>query len=64
MPPGEMQFTRDSSFSDHDHEWYDLSEDPYELVNLAMDRGQRGALRRRFDELMAIEAVAYAPIEQ
>ena len=62
--PGEMQFTRDSSFSDHDHEWYDLSEDPYELVNLAMDRGQRGELRRRFEELMAIEAVAYAPIEQ
>ena len=62
--PGEMRFTRDSSFSDHDHEWYDLSEDPHELVNLALDRGQRGELRRRFDELMAIEAVAYAPIER
>jgi len=60
--PGPMQFTRDSSFEDHEHEWYDLDSDPHELVNLAMDRGRREELRSRFDELMAIEAEAYAPI--
>ena len=61
--PGRMQFGRDSDFEDHDHEWYDLQEDPHELVNLAMDRGRRDDLRERFDALIALEADEYAPIE-
>ncbi len=59
---GPMQITADANFEDHEHEWYDLAEDPHELVNLAHDRGRRAELRRRFDELRAIEARAYAPI--
>ena len=43
-------------------EWYDLQEDPHELINLAMDRSRRNELRTRFDELRAIEEVDYAPI--
>ena len=59
---GTIQFDVDSPFEDHDHEWYDLQEDPHELINLAMDRGRRNELRQRFDELRAIEEVDYAPI--
>jgi hypothetical protein len=35
----------DADFEDHDHELYDLHDDPQELVNLANDRGAaaRGA---------------------
>lgn len=59
---GPMQVTPKSSFEDHEHELYDLAEDPHELVNLANDTGRRIELRRRFDELRAIEATAYAPL--
>ena len=59
---GPMQITADADFDDHDHEWYDLAEDPHELVNLAHDRGRRAELRRRFDELRSIESRAYAPL--
>ena len=31
-------------------------------TNLAMDRGRREELRKRFDDLRAIEEVDYAPI--
>ena len=53
---GTMRLGPNSAFEDHDHEWYDLSEDPGELVNLAHDRGRRHELRTRFRELLAIEA--------
>lgn len=59
---GPMLLTPDCDFEDHEHEWYDLMEDPHELVNLAHDRGRRAELRRRFDELRAIERRAYAQI--
>lgn len=59
--PGEITFGPDSAFEDHDHEWYDLHEDPGELTNLAHDRGRRHELARRFDELRAIECAEYAP---
>ena len=59
---GTIQFDVNSPFEDHDHEWYDLQEDPHELVNLAMDRAKRNELRTRFNELRAIEDVEYAPI--
>ncbi len=55
-----MLFGRDAEFDEHDHELYDLSEDPHEMVNLAMDHSRREDLRRRFSELRSIEHQAYA----
>ncbi len=55
-----MQVGRDGAFEDHDHELYDLQEDPYEIDNLAMDRGRRLDLRNRFAELREIEHEVYA----
>jgi arylsulfatase len=49
-----------ADFDDHDHELYDLQEDPHELVNLAPDRGRREELRQRFAQLRSIEAVDFA----
>ncbi|HET6951734.1 MAG TPA: sulfatase-like hydrolase/transferase [Acidimicrobiales bacterium] len=51
-----MLYGPDAAFEDHEHELYDLQEDPHELVNLAHDRGRRADLRRRFDDLRALEA--------
>ena len=42
------------------NEFYDLQEDPHELVNLAHDRGRRAELRRRFDDQLALEATEFA----
>jgi arylsulfatase A-like enzyme len=50
----------DARFEDHDHEWYDLQEDPHELVNLAHDRGRQAELREWFERLRAAE-VALEP---
>ena len=52
----------DAAFEDHDHELYDLQEDPGELVNLAHDRGRRNELRSWFDRLLAAEAEEFAPL--
>lgn len=52
----------DADFEDHDHEWYDLHEDPHELVNLANDPGRRAELRQWFDRLLATEATDFAPV--
>jgi len=52
---------RNASFEDHDHELYDLVEDPHELVNLAMDRSRRNELRERFAMLRSIEDDTYGP---
>ena len=49
------RFDRDAAFDDQEHEFYDLQEDPHELVNLAMDRGRRREVRRWFDDLLALE---------
>ena len=56
----EMLFGRGAAFDEHDHELYDLQEDPYELVNLALDRGLRHDLRARFGELRSVEHEVYA----
>jgi hypothetical protein len=53
-------FGRDAAFDEHDHELYDLQEDPHELVNLALDRGLRHDVRSRFAELRSIEHEVYA----
>jgi arylsulfatase len=49
------KFDVDSAFEDQDHELYDLQEDPYELVNLAMDRGHRNKARDWFARLADLE---------
>jgi arylsulfatase len=49
-------FKADAAFEDHEHELYDLQEDPGELVNLAMDRSRRAEVRRWFDHLLELEA--------
>ncbi len=48
-------FDVDADFDDHDHEWYHLPEDPYELVNLANARSRRRELRELFHRLLAYE---------
>lgn len=50
----------DAAFADHEHEYYDLQEDPHELVNLAMDRGRRNELRSQFDRLLELEREEFA----
>ncbi len=49
-------FDVDSAFDDQDHEWYEINDDPYELVNLAHDRGRRQELRALFERLIEYEA--------
>jgi len=57
---GPMLFGRDAHFDDHDHEFYDLQEDPHEMVNLANDPSRGADLRSRFAELRTIEHETYA----
>ncbi len=59
---GGKLFGVDARFEDHDHELYDLQEDPGELVNLANDRGRRGELRAWFDRLLEAEAESFGPL--
>jgi arylsulfatase A-like enzyme len=56
-----MLYGPDAAFEDHEHELYDLHDDPHELVNLAHDRGRRPELRRHFAELLALEAAEMVP---
>ncbi len=58
--PKPKRYDVDAAFEDHDHEWYDLAEDPGELVNLANDRGRRHELRAHFDRLLEAEAAEFA----
>jgi hypothetical protein len=57
----EKQVDLDSPFKDHDHEFYDLQEDPGELVNLAMDRSRRAQTREQFERLLELES-EFAPL--
>ena len=50
------RFDVDADFDDHDHEWYDLTEDPHELQNKAHLRSERNKLRELFGQLLEIEA--------
>lgn len=52
-------FDVDAAFDDHDHEWYDTTEDPLEMVNLAGDRSRRAELRDHFEHLLTLEATEF-----
>ena len=54
--PGRKLYDVDAAFEDQEHEWYDLGEDPHEMVNLAHDRGRRAELRANYDRLLEYEA--------
>jgi arylsulfatase len=54
-PQGRKLFDVDCDFDDQDHELYDLSQDPHELVNLATDRGRRREVREHFSRLRELE---------
>ena len=49
-------YDADADFDDHDHEWYDLSQDPHELENRAHGRAERSRVRELFNQLLEIEA--------
>jgi arylsulfatase A-like enzyme len=55
----EMRFGPDADFRDHEHELYDLAEDPGELHNLAHEPSRRTELRECFDRLLELEAAAF-----
>ena len=54
--PTHKLYDVDAAFDDHDHELYDLLEDPHELVNLAIDRSRRDEVRQWFARLKELEA--------
>ncbi len=56
------KFDVDASFDDQEHEFYDLQEDPGELVNLAMDRSRRTELRQWYERLLQAEATEFATL--
>jgi arylsulfatase len=58
--PGTKLYDVDAVFEDQEHEWYDLAEDPHELVNLAHDRGRRAELRANYERMLAYEAAELA----
>jgi len=49
----------DSEAWDQEHELYDLSEDPGELVNLAVDPARAKEVRDRFEHLRSLERSAF-----
>jgi arylsulfatase len=53
--PGRKLFDVDADFVDQEHEWYDLHEDPHELVNLATDGSRRADLRANYERLLGYE---------
>ena len=56
--PGHKLFDVDADFVDQEHEWYDLREDPHELVNLARDGGRRAELHANYERLARVRSKA------
>jgi len=59
---GPKRFDLDARFQDQEHEFYDLHEDPGELVNLAHDRSRRTEMRSWYERLIEAEAAELAPM--
>lgn len=58
--PGHKLFDVDADFVDQEHEWYDLHEDPYEMVNLARDGGRRAELHDNYERLLEYELAEFS----
>ena len=58
--PGHKLFDVDADFVDQEHEWYDLREDPAELVNLAHDGGRRDELHENYERLLEYEKAEFS----
>ena len=56
------RFDVDARFEDQEHEFYDLHEDPGELVNLAHDRSRRAEVREWHARLLEAEANELTPM--
>jgi hypothetical protein len=57
---GHKLFDVDAAFEDQEHEWYDLENDPREMVNLAHDRGRRPELRANFERMLEYERAEFS----
>lgn len=62
--PAPKAYDVDAAFDDHDHEWYEVGNDPDELVNLAHDRSRREELREHHHHLLDLEAAEMATVDQ
>jgi arylsulfatase A-like enzyme len=58
--PGHKLFDVGADFVDQEHEWYDLKDDPGELVNLARDGGRRPELHANYERLLEYEAAEFS----
>jgi arylsulfatase A-like enzyme len=58
--PGRKLYDVDADFVDQEHEWYDLAEDPHELVNLARDGGRRADLHANYERLLEYEQAEFS----
>jgi arylsulfatase A-like enzyme len=58
--PGHKLYDVDAAFADQEHEWYDLTEDPGEMENLAHDRARRPELEANYQRLLDYEAAELA----
>jgi arylsulfatase A-like enzyme len=57
--PGRKLYDVDAEFVDQEHEWYDLRDDPHELVNLATDGSRRAQLHENFERLLEYERAEF-----
>ena len=57
--PGTKLYGVEAAFEDHEHEWYELDDDPHEMVNLAHDRGRRAELHDNFERLLEYERAEF-----